>query len=64
MKRDIYKSLINWKEDKSRRPLLLRGARQTGKTFIINQFGDKEFDTKITLNFKRNPEYKEIFRQF
>lgn len=64
MKRDIYKSLIDWKKDKNRRPLLVRGARQTGKTFIINQFGDKEFDVKITLNFERNPEYKVIFNNY
>ncbi len=64
MNRNIYKSLTNWKNNKSRRPLLLRGARQTGKTFIINHFGDNEFPSRITLNFERNPEYKEIFENF
>jgi hypothetical protein len=39
LKRDIYQSLKEWKESNSRRPLLLRGARQTGKTFIVQQFG-------------------------
>lgn len=42
--------------------MLLRGARQTGKTFIINDFGKKSFKNFITLNFERNPEYKEIFK--
>jgi len=41
--------------------LLLRGARQTGKTYIINQFGRQEFEFFIVLNFERNAEYKDIF---
>jgi predicted AAA+ superfamily ATPase len=61
MNRDIYKSLVSWKQDSERRPLLLRGARQTGKTYIINKFGENEFSNIITLNFERNPEYKQIF---
>ena len=64
MKRDIYKTLINWKKDTGRRPLLLRGARQIGKTFIVKQFGKNEFSTFIELNFERNPEYKEIFNKY
>ena len=62
MKRDIYKLLIEWKNDEYRRPLLLRGARQVGKTHIVNQFGHDEFETFIDLNFEKNPEYKEIFK--
>lgn len=61
MKRDIYTNLLEWKDSKNRRPLLLRGARQTGKTFIINNFGKNLFANFITLNFERNPEYKDIF---
>jgi predicted AAA+ superfamily ATPase len=61
MNRDLYKKLCEWKADSNRRPLLVRGARQTGKTFLVNEFGSKEFKTFITLNFDRNPEYKEIF---
>ncbi len=61
MKRDIYTNLLEWKVSKTRQPLLLRGARQTGKTFIINNFGKNLFVNFITLNFERNPEYKDIF---
>ncbi len=61
MQRDIYKSLLNWKNDKKRQPLIIRGARQIGKSFIVNQFGKKEFSSFIVLNFERNKEYKEIF---
>jgi hypothetical protein len=41
--------------------LLICGARQTGKTYIVNEFGKLEFENIIDLNFERNPEYKEIF---
>ncbi len=61
MKRDIYKHLCNWKLESNRRPLLLCGASQTGKTFIVSEFGKNEFDSFIMLNFERNPEYKDIF---
>ena len=62
MKRDIYTNLLEWKDSKVRQPLLLRGARQTGKTFIINDFGNNSFKYFITLNFERNPEFKDIFK--
>ncbi len=61
MKRDILAALRQWKEDSGRRPLLLRGARQTGKTFVLNQFGDSDFQSRVTINFERNPELKEVF---
>jgi len=61
MKREIYLNLIEWKDSKTRQPLLLRGARQSGKTFIINNFGKNSFANFITLNFERNPEFKDIF---
>lgn len=62
MIRNIYRNLLEWKDSKTRQPLLLRGARQTGKTFIINDFGKNSFKNFISLNFERNPEYKEIFK--
>ncbi len=61
MKRDIYHTLLDWKEAQNHKPLLLRGARQIGKTYIVKEFGQKEFDTIITLNFERNEDFKEIF---
>jgi len=61
MQRRIYKSLLKWKAEKNRKPLLLRGARQIGKTYIVDEFGKNEFNSSITLNFERNPEYKGIF---
>ncbi|MCL4483042.1 MAG: AAA family ATPase, partial [Bacteroidetes bacterium] len=64
MKRDVYKYLCVWKREQDRRPLLVRGARQTGKTYLINEFGRREYNSIITLNFERNPEYKDIFNTY
>jgi len=61
MNRDLYKVLLEWKDDEHRFPLLLRGARQAGKSYLVSQFGAKEFDQLITLNFERDPELKEVF---
>ena len=64
MKRDIYKTLCDWKKASNHKPLLIRGARQIGKTYVINEFGQKEFNSIITLNFERNQEFKEIFNSY
>ena len=64
MERDIYSILKQWKSSNERRPLLIRGARQTGKTFIVKEFGKKEFNDQIYINFERNPEYRDIFDTF
>ncbi len=64
MDRDIYRELREWKDSNVRRPLLIRGARQTGKTFIVKEFGEKEFNNLIYINFERNPEYRDIFDTF
>ncbi len=61
LKRKIYKILLQWKTDENRRPLLIRGARQVGKTFIINELGKNEFKSFVVLDFERNPEFKDIF---
>lgn len=61
MRRDIYRILTDWKKSDNRRPLLIRGARQTGKTYVVNDFGKNEFEDVIYLNFERNPEFKDIF---
>lgn len=43
MKRQIYDELKNWKTDSSRKPLILRGAHQVGKAWIMKEFGSHEF---------------------
>ncbi|NOR44656.1 MAG: AAA family ATPase [Candidatus Delongbacteria bacterium] len=61
IQRKIYKTLLEWKLENNRRPILLRGARQIGKTYIVDFFGKNEFKNIISLNFERNPEYINIF---
>ena len=59
--RTLSKELRKWSQDKDRKPLVLRGARQVGKTTIVRQFA-KEFDQYIELNLE-NPEDLKIFNQ-
>ena len=63
MKRDIYSHLINWKNSSRRKPLILRGARQTGKTYILQEFGQKEFDEVFYFNFEENSRLDSLFSQ-
>ena len=61
MKRLLYKELLNWKNAKKRKPLLLQGARQVGKTYLINKFGKNEYKNYIYLNFEQNPSLASLF---
>jgi len=51
MQRDIYKELIIWKNSKKRKPLLIQGARQVGKTYTVSHFGEQEYKDFLHLNF-------------
>jgi hypothetical protein len=61
MERDIVKSLCEWKEKKNRKPLLLTGVRQCGKTYTIKQFGSEYFEHLVYLNFEGDESLKTIF---
>ena len=61
MQRNIHAQLIQWKNGSNRKPLIVRGARQIGKTWSIKHFGEQEYQTLIFVDFERNPEFKEIF---
>ena len=56
MEREIIKDLIKWKELKNRKPLIIHGARQVGKTYIVKQFGKEYYDNVIYVNFETNQE--------
>lgn len=56
MKREIINDLIKWKESKTRKPLIIHGARQVGKTYIVKQFGKENYDNLIYVNFETNKE--------
>lgn len=61
MYRSIMKNLIEWKEDKDRKPLILRGARQVGKTFIIKRFGNENYDGVAYFNFDHDKTLHNLF---
>lgn len=57
MKRQIMEKLIQWKESENRKPLIVHGARQVGKTYIIKQFGKEHYENLIYVNFETNQEF-------
>jgi len=63
LKRDIEKDLKQWKLETNRLPLLLRGARQTGKTYIIEKFGNENFKNIVTVNFEFQREISRCFEK-
>ncbi len=63
MKRALYARLIEWKHSARRKPLLLRGARQTGKTYLLSQFGRTEYENLIYINFERDRSIADFFTE-
>jgi len=61
MKRALYQDLLDWKDAPRRKPLILDGARQTGKTWLLREFGEREFRTTHYLNFETDPRICTIF---
>ena len=59
MRRLIEQELVAWKGMLGRMPLLVRGARQVGKTYVIEQFGKEQFENLVTINFEEEPKYIE-----
>lgn len=64
MHRHLLKALLEWKDSPHRLPLLLRGARQVGKTYLVEYFGNNHFDDFMNINFELEPEYIECFNSF
>lgn len=62
MNRIIESILIKWKNDSHRKPLLLRGARQVGKTYLVREFAKTHYKNFIEINFELQPEFKKIFQ--
>lgn len=62
MKRSIDTVLRNWRNDSRRKPLLIRGARQVGKSWSVNRFGKQEFADMAVINLESEPQVAEIFR--
>ncbi len=62
MKRDFFKKLLQWKASDLRKPLVLRGARQVGKTYLLKEF-TQEYDNHIYVNFDEEPHFASFFAE-
>ena len=61
MERFILKKLLAWKNSPYRKPLILKGVRQVGKTWILKEFGRRYYENTAYFNFDENEEYKQFF---
>lgn len=61
MKRLIMEKLINWKKSKYRKPLILQGARQVGKTYVLKEFGEKNYESIAYFNFDHDENLYDLF---
>lgn len=64
MERNVYHDLLLWKNKKNRKPLILNGARQVGKTWILKEFGSNEYESFAYINCDDTPEIKTAFSDF
>jgi uncharacterized protein len=60
MKRRLYETLVHWKNNEIHKPVLIRGARQVGKSYLVREFG-KSFDNFVEINFDFSSDLKRIF---
>lgn len=61
MERDAYQSLLAWKNDSDRKPLVLKGARQVGKTHLLKAFGRQEYQRVGVINFEKESAARDLF---
>lgn len=61
MERSIYSSLKKWKDSPTRKPLILQGARQVGKTYILKEFGAREYSEVVYINCDDNNDMQNMF---
>lgn len=61
MKRNALKALMQWKSSEDRKPMVLKGARQVGKTWLMKEFGRTAYDSFVYFNFDEEDELKSIF---
>ena len=63
MKRKIYNDLVDWKNRGMKKALMIIGARQVGKTYIIEEFCKNEFENYVSINLLDHPEITELYKQ-
>lgn len=61
MKRKLLENLVEWKNRKAHKPLILEGARQVGKTWLMQEFGNTQYKKVAYINFDRNLKMRETF---
>ncbi len=61
LKRKIYNELLIWKNTKNKKPLVIKGLRQVGKTYIVKKFAEENYPNVIYLDFRKNQELRSIF---
>ena len=61
MQRQLMDELIAWKSRANRKPLLLKGARQTGKTWLLNEFAGQQYQNVIRFDFMLEPDARSLF---
>lgn len=61
MERLLMRKLLNWKNSKYRKPLILKGVRQVGKTWLLKEFAKRHYENIAYFNFDEHPEYKQFF---
>ena len=63
MYREKIEELKKWKESPNRKPLIIRGARQVGKTWLMKEFGEKYYDKYAYINFDDNTRMNKLFEE-
>lgn len=63
IKRNIIDRLLKWKNSKLRNPLIIQGARQVGKTYVLKSFGKTYYESTAYFNFEKNPQLSQFFQQ-
>lgn len=63
MYRDAMNDLLKWKNRKNKKPLIIRGARQVGKTWLMKRFGEMEYENIVYISFDNNQQMKELFEK-
>ena len=63
MERALLADLIKWKEKPNRKPLILKGVRQCGKTYLLKAFGERQYDSFAYFNFEETEALKTVFEK-
>ena len=61
MERELFTKLERWMKKKNRKPLIIQGARQVGKTWIMKEFGARFYEKTVYINFDNNKAMKDVF---